>query len=448
MLALLLLAACTATEPETPSSDRASVAMVADVELSDGQWQADLMLPMEAQAVLFDRALGTRAERWALLTEGASLQNIGGFDAVTSDRPLTELSFRVLPHTEPIRQDYTPFIPFSDGSAALFTGQFGLLSAENVAAIEAMGGDLSRSQGVQFPLLTRITADRPMVTTDGVIEPGRTYETEGGTFVYVGGIEPFESGNLTLVTDPGLPPWLTDDLDTALAKVFDAHTEGWGRRLADGALLFLAFRGAEKDGFSSQGSVAGRVLGASLSGRSLLRPNPAIRDYLTWFYAHEAAHLYQNDAGTPVSNAPEAWMHEGAASYLANRITEELSPGHGGFRQSQDKSAANCAETLSESDGVTIDGGGGTYQIAYDCGAVIAEITDLLTPMRLEAFWTEAGEAYGRTKPFTTEAFFGALETAGAREEGIAALRGFITQPQPDAADAIADLYSVAEGIR
>jgi hypothetical protein len=444
LLLCAFAAACSAPEKARDGMDE----LVADVTLQEGEWRVAYSLPSSQDALLFDRAPGSRPGRWKALGPEVQLEHLGGFDAVLMDRPMQRFALSIEPYTAPIPADYTPFIPFSDGSYAVFTGQFGLLSAANRQAIASLDGTFAGWDGEQFPLVTRLTLDRTMVTKDGSVEAGETYEAEGGTIVYVGDIEPFETGEMTLVVDPGLPAWLRASLVPDLERVFEQHSRCWGRKLSESALLFLAFRGAEEESFSNSGSVAGRVLGASLSGKALLSESQAVKDYLTWFFAHEAAHLYQNDAGTPLHNNEDAWMHEGVASYLANRITEELSPGTGGFRRAQDQSAVACAEVLASQDGATVAGGGRTYEIAYDCGALIAEITDLLTPMRIEQFWTEAGEAFGTQRPFGTEDFFAALAAAGVPPEGVAALRGFITLPQPDAALAIEDLYSVAEGIR
>lgn len=72
----------------------------------------------------------------------------------------------------------------------------------------------------------------------------------------------------------------------------------------------------------------------------------SLAEPVLWFFAHEAAHLYQKQA---FSNQPaEAWLHEGSAELFAGLAMEQLGQGQGMLSDTLSIARAECSEGMGE----------------------------------------------------------------------------------------------------
>ena len=46
--------------------------------------------------------------------------------------------------------------------------------------------------------------------------------------------------------------------------------------------------------------------------------------YVHWFFAHEAAHLFQIDRGVGFASGAQSWIHEGAANTMAYSLIASM----------------------------------------------------------------------------------------------------------------------------
>jgi hypothetical protein len=417
----------------------------AKVTLEDGLWRVAYDFDRPHQALIFERAPGSRAGRWRPLTPGVRVVSAGGIDAMIFDEPSEGAAFAFDPYTQDIPRDYTPFLPFSDGGLALFTGWFMLMTAESLEAIEALGGSFDSWEGEQLTLATTLEADVPLVAEGKRVASPYTDASADGTYIYLGDAAPVSGESFVGIIDQGLPAWLQARLDGDLYAVFLAHEAAWGIELQDKATVLLAYRGADDPGFSNKGSVVGNVLAASVSGQAVLRERPEILPYLNWFFAHEAAHLFHTSAGAPQIDSEDAWMHEGAASAMANGIAGALGGGPDYALKEYATSLERCDATLSGRPGRTIEGGGGDFDVAYHCGALIALLTDAILPEHgIADFWREAGRGWEEGADFRTADYVALLSRLGGEPDQVQALADLIQRSHPDPKAAILEVMTDA----
>ena len=126
-------------------------------------------------------------------------------------------------------------------------------------------------------------------------------------------------------------------------------------------MLFAALdRDAAPDGnplsnnFSSQGGTLPGQVFMHLAGDGWLEPLDVRGDYagefLAWFFAHEAAHLYQR-ASDYNSIEEDAWIHEGSAEAFAAITMQELElASDASIETRKTQSVEKCLEGLKQDD--------------------------------------------------------------------------------------------------
>jgi len=374
-----VLAAC--AEPDAAEDDGSRNAMLLEgtgataIVSTDGDngFVVEFAFDQPQALMFFSRSGGDwRTGHWVALDEGVALERIGGFDAMVFDTPRTGARFRVTPWFGQIRGDYSPFVQFSDGAIALFTGQFELLAIADRDGLERLNGSLATWSGEQSMLGVQVRSDDRIVMNGAVFEGSASDISRGdGAFIYIGdGL--IETGESYIgVLDRGLPDWIVHRFDADMSAIFAELEMGWESQLTDRATLFFAFEGFDNPGFSNKGGVSRNVLMLQSSGEALREPSPQILAYLQWFFAHESAHLFQNTVGLSGFNAEHAWVVEGMANTMANTIVSSLDGMPEGARINAYRVAySGCVDSLA--DGRLADAPQrGFYQAHYHCGDLI-----------------------------------------------------------------------------
>lgn len=442
----IVLVSC-AREVTEPPVDGADITAIA-IELGSGTWQVTYHLDAPQSALFFSRSNGDyRTATWRPLDGAPPVQRIGGFDSLIFDTPTTQFAYEITPYSQGIPRDYTPFLAFSDGGTAMFTGQFELLPAADEAEIEALAGNLMAWTGEQPQLGVRVRSDRPMLvqgtSVEGMVEH---VSNGGGTYVYVGEAELQRGQSYIGVIDGALPEHLRTSLDEDLSALFAIYEEKWGFALPTRSTIYYAFGGFDHPGFSNKGSVLGTdLMVLQSSGEGLREPNPENRVRNLWFFAHEGAHMFQSHVMQQFSVGPDAWIHEGGANAMANSAIQSLPGVPDSFIIGEYRTAfENCVTDLERGDLTTahVDG---RFYAHYHCGQLFNAAADAALPDHdLYAFWiafTAKSEPDG-TGP--AEAFYATLDELGADPRVAASIRALATTPSEDPRAALSDLLSTS----
>jgi hypothetical protein len=412
----------------------------------DDPWHLDIEIE-KSQPLIFSRSNGDyRRETMTPITDGVTLDRIGGFDTLIIPEGIKRVRLAVTPYTDYVRADYTPFIPFSDGGLALFTGQFELLRVDNVDAVAALDGSLRNWTGTQIPIPLTLISERTLLAHGAVIEGDARVEVEGdGEYIYLGDAELTEGDAFIGVIDPGLPDWIRETLDDDLSMIFEALSTRFGYELPNRATTLFSFRGYDQPGLSNTGGVLpGNMLALETAGDALREPNPRLRQHFQWFFAHEAVHLFQNESGKFASGHDIAWIHEGGANAMAGRLMIEAG------LQSPETYAATlanqfeaCAAALS---GTTLTDLMYSGTIGpYDCGELIAVASDAaMADHDLYDLWAAMVKASNDADTFDAEDYYTALGTLGADPEIVDQIHALTTDPIVDARSDLLTLLRTA----
>lgn len=456
---LVLLAACDDTDRPfvTPSEREDDAAMLPGSgvtatldRMEDGAWRVRYAFDAPQSVIFFSRSNGDyRTATWTPLSDGAAMARVGGFDAVLFDEPVEAAAFRIAPYSDQIPQEYTPFIPFSDGGLAIHAGQFEVLAAEDSEAIAALEGNLAQYQGEQKILGVRVIAPDTAIVAGGEVTRGEGSDVSlGGTsYLYVGEAEVQEGPDYAGVIDPGLPDWLQDQLESELGAVFAAYHDLWGEGLPEKASVLYAFRGYDRPGLSNKGGALGsRLIMLESSGDALRQPSQQIGVYMRWFFAHEIAHLFQARTGAVVASQGDSWIFEGGANAMANIVLGETAT------ENPDGLMSDYAETFDTCAAYLADGPlseaarDGRYDAYYQCGDLMSRASAAATPdADLFALWRgllDAAEA--RDNRFSTDLYLEVMRERGAPEPAIQAIRRIATETLSDPRAALADMLAEA----
>jgi hypothetical protein len=268
--------------------------------LATERWRVDYTFEVPVSGIAYGPPVaGFREQAWRVETPGIQRVMRGGREALTAaDSARSRFSILVDRYTRFASDHYAPFIPYSDGGAAIYLGFF----AGNAIVDEREYPVDFRFHFVGLP-------------AEHVVPPG---EQTAGAYVYFGPQEPLTTDQARLVLDPGTPPWL---LNTFL-RVTESATRLFSDRLGGSlpvAPLVLVGAGEidRSEGYSVKGGVVGNQLVMLLRGRSLREDSDEVRARFERLTAHELAHLWQLHSLPEAFDGEQPWLHEGAAEAIA-----------------------------------------------------------------------------------------------------------------------------------
>lgn len=405
-----------------------SVLKATVTDLNNGQWKVSYQLDRPQSALIFSRSIGDyRASDWRSLIKGVGIKRVGGFDAIISDQARKDFSFTFTPSELQLNGDYTPFIKFSDGGVALFTGQFELLPIKNETAIKALNGNLHNYVGRQYNCEVLIKSEKPkifkgQVYFDSVVD--RFFG--GGEYVFVGNSKITRGKSFIGVLDSDLPDWVTNRFDSDLESIFNGLNLLFSRDLPHTPTVLFAFHGLEKLGISNAGGAIGNGLLVLESEGSLYKKqNERAHSYLLWFFAHEAAHLYQHKNSYYLHQLPDRWIYEGGANAIANYLLDDQSLTAQKTLSERKADAVNKCVKYLDSGKLIAQAVYHPSRAHYYCGEVFSYITDAALPNHSYFdFWDAlvSQEVDQENTPTGTELYFKTMAELGASEDVINSL--------------------------
>lgn len=371
-LALLLLAVA--------SPALATPEPVADVSVTrDGEnWTADYELHENAPVWAFAESILPRESRtsWRIgtvrvLTPGVSLQRLGNYDALVSrEGPLPKrvrLSFT--PFTKDIEAGYDPALVLTDGSVALYAGQFRLVPMKSAEDARRADRDSDTLPGIDHP--TRMTfVDRagPMLFKGERVAKAEL--TDSSAYILSGKAEPHIGSAMTTIVDPALPQWMAASLNDDLPRILALYREWLGPSPVGQPSLLVSWAGPTPRILSMGGSVLPGMVVMTFEGEGVVKPNDKARQYARSFVAHEAAHFWLGQA-VSYSTPAESWITEGGAELLAFRATQAADPTYD-VRQRLKEARDECVPFLPNGGLSSAYQRPGDFRAYYACGALIA----------------------------------------------------------------------------
>lgn len=427
----LLLAACTAA-PVAPAPDGATPA----IELrpgGPGEWQATYALAAPARVLRFTRNPGdSRRPRWRL-PEDFEITRTDDVDRLRrrDGRPFTAVTLSVPARYVVLPKDYAPFSPFTDGALLVHTGQFHACAGEADCPGEARWA------------LTVVPPEGMRTIVHGAIGDRASFADGGdGTNVYVGAGAPLASPEFVAVIDRGLP----EPVRAALYRLLPPLMQEFGARLTPPPATPMLFASLDPyppsgSGFSHQGGTLPGQVFVHLYGEDWARATEQqVGGHLPWFFAHEAAHLFQHAGeGRATYSMEQSWIHEGGADAFAALSVARFGDTREYVEKRVGKAVGQCAKGLRALGGrpLNASAAAGAFDNYYQCGllmqlAIDAEVRRASAGKRdLFDVWADF---LGRVRAGATwqqDEFLAAARRAGAAGSVEFSL-ALATQPQPD----------------
>ncbi|MEO1078038.1 MAG: hypothetical protein AAFY29_00675 [Pseudomonadota bacterium] len=350
----------TGDEPARPSPVSATISVQADetARVRYALREPIMALHYERELDGYRSQLWTPSDpafRWVPEGEGERLERIDGerFSRVELSIPI---DYRALP------KSYAPFSPFSQGDTLLHSGQFHVC--------------LSGLCQDPLPLAITVLADGLTVGVHGRRTPNSAtfISRDSGTNVFVGKLSPVDADGFIAVIDPGLPDRTHAHLENSLPQAM-RYFEAFYGKLPFKPELYVSIdsRPAPGGRKSTQGGTLPNQIfmhfdGEDAEGRVRERDPRS----LDWFFAHEAAHLFQRDGtGQRGFDDKAAWIHEGgaeamAALAIARRGDEEQAYSVERVQQAHTACEAGLADTTMDRASAE-----GRFHLHYQCGLLL-----------------------------------------------------------------------------
>lgn len=404
---LLILAGCAPMSRSAPPP----TAIALDLEVkSRGVLVATYRLPRPATALHFAQELGGyRRDNWQPLAVGGRWVTEGDGERIESKdgQTFTTIAFVVPILYQPLPKSYAPFSPFSEGSTLIHSGQFHVCLD---APCDGAG-----------PLEITIDAPGRTIGVEGRRTPERETFTsrDEGTNIFAGTLAPIDADGFVAIFDPGLPPALRQRLADKLPAAMDYFARDYGPLGFVPELYVSIDARPRKDGNRSrQGGTLPRQIFMHFNGETM----PALLAsedprWLDFFFAHEAAHLFQQDkSGGNNGDDVEAWIHEGGADAMAAlaliaRGEEDRAYVAGRVEQARKL----CAEGLARRP-LNRATAADDFDVHYQCGLLIALAIDRELAARGSGLAAFNGAFFGAVKggaPWNAVTFLGIAEDLG-----------------------------------
>ena len=344
-------------------------------------WAVEYQLTAPANFLVFARGNGDYRTRTWTPGDEFIVERLGATDLVRrrDGQPFTGFAADIATFSERVSKDYIPFLRFSDGAQAVFTGQF-IVGFPGEPVDDAAFIDGANNDNTLWPDSIRANFEpgyfgRMIINSRVVTEPETLLIGNGnGNYVYFGAATALETPHITAVVDSASPAWLVEVLYDSMRATFELYSARLGALEGGKPSLLTTFEALEAGRLSFTGGVIGTQMAFQLGLGADIVDTPAERAFMARFFAHEAAHLWNNGEVVNAESS-EAWLHEGSAEAMAWLALAEI-----GFYSSDDvrglfQEAANKCTGFLDSGPLREAARREDFQAYYTCGAVMALAT-------------------------------------------------------------------------
>jgi hypothetical protein len=333
-------------------------------------WTVSYQSNKSINAVMFAHSPdSSRLKRWQPISSEFIIKHLNGKDVVTrkDGGPFSFVRFQLTPSYIHLPKSYAPFSPFSDGGMLVHSGRF--FACPNICT----GNENLWAMGVKAPV-----EDTIVIGSDKYSRKASWWDKNEGQKVYIGQQQSNHNEDYISIVDAKLTQTVGRQLETILPSMMLFLEETYGA-IEDKPMLFASFGETSDGSFGRQGGVLPNQVFMHWYGAATYQEkNPAAT---LWFFAHEAAHMYQNmtgQAATPVDN----WLHEGHAEMMAKRIMLSLLPQYQSYVEAKVVQARGNCLAIMKSSSLPEQIGAENYQALYDCGLYIYSAIEITYPQK------------------------------------------------------------------
>ena len=311
-----------------------------------------------------------------------------------------------------------------EGVALIGAEPFGLVSLLLAPTVETPAKDYPVAQFGNQAVALNLKYFQPIEVNN---QPVSTLNSEGAQFQWLGGAASFESPQVAIYTDAGLPTPVVSLL-APTAEALSAHfQQGFGTALPVRPSLMFLYQEGNDGQLSVEGDVVPGQAVIKYVGGAFQKATPEMQQLVLRNLAHEIVHLWQLQH--PKNATAPDWLHEGVADALASEalyisgVWDDAQ-----YLQALTDARSNCAQVLVTG---TVRGAAsrGHHGASYACGhmamAALATRHEEGTSMAMwRAFLDYAAR---QDQPLSEDTFFAFVEE-WAGDRGFAlSFRSFVT---------------------
>jgi hypothetical protein len=312
-----------------------------------------------------------RPAQWRVETPGVILDRLGSRDVLRAPDggPVPrQVRLTLSPASANVAASYDPALVFSDGSVALFSGQFDVFPLASTEAAREMPEDLNGIDlGAEATRVTWRDAAGPVLFR-GLRVP-EVIAADAQTYVLFGNAGLEEHPTLATVVDPEIPGWIRETMTRYAPRVTAYYAGRLGGGPATRPTIMASWKGPTAGMTSMGGSVLPGLIVASFEGEDVVERTDALDAMARWFVGHESAHFWLGQT-VRYEFARDMWITEGGADLMAIRAAKALDPAYDDRAEMQ-KEVDDCA-ALTVGRGVVSAASRGEHRAYYACGAVFA----------------------------------------------------------------------------
>lgn len=349
-----------------PLAGGADAPIALELTVSPGeQVAAAYRLQQPVRALHFAQELGGyRSQDWTPLAAGFRWISEGDGERIerVDGKPFARLTMRIPLRYRALPKSYAPFSPFSEGSALIHSGQFHACPSTPCDGSAAI------------PIAVAAPGKTIGVAGGRIRDKSAFVSSEEGTNIFVGTLEPVPQNDLVAIVDPGLPAQVREHLARSLPRAISDFGEIYGP-LSFRPELYVSIDDRRRDDghISTQGGTLPGQIFMHFDGEGAReRASKESPFWLDWFFAHEAAHLFQQDkVGKLAGDDVAAWIHEGGADAMAALDLAKRGADERAYVGKRIGSArGDCAKGLAD---MPLDQASarGQFDLHYQCGLLI-----------------------------------------------------------------------------
>ena len=239
-------------------------------------------------------------------------------------------------------------------------------------------------------------------------------DADNGTNLYVGQAQPVTTPDVVAVIDQAFPAATRARLESLLPRLMAFYGEQFGA--LDSRPMLYASRDENHPGggYGYQGGTLPGQVFMHFYGRNAAFDTPEFAARVNWFFAHEAAHLYQHFES--ISDDGDSWIHEGGADALAAVALQALEVIDREAVQARlQQSVDGCAKGIAASP-LRQAHANGSFDAYYSCGFVLQMAVDAAARRAsdgacgLACVWRDFQADVKAGKPWNSETFIAAAE--------------------------------------
>ena len=400
---LFQLVSCTSTQRE----DRIHLTVSGDRQ----ELEVAYRLALPAMGIALARTPDeSRRERWRFGSPGFEIAHENGNDVIRrTDREAFSSVTAIVPATYiPLPKDYAPFSPFSDDGLLIHSGRFQACPLTANRSTDDCDGPWSMQINAPPDAHILLNGEKHDLSA-------RWLDSDSGTKVYVGSAIPRSNSNFVGIVDPVLPAAISDLVSASLPEIM----EQFGRRLpplAQRPMLFVSYdpdyeRGHGRQGGTLPNQIFMHFYGPAAKTGEAVDNTP---EDVLWFFAHEAAHLFQHGVSGDLESS---WIHEGSAEAFAYLLLRDLGAVSEDYLDERRRRAFHdCVDAL-ERGPLTTAAERGSFADYYQCGlTMFIAIDDEIrvnsgNRQDLFSFWTALIGESSDSDPWDTSRFLRSAET-------------------------------------